>query len=276
MLRLKYYLLLLLLIFFYLITKKTKIKNQIEKFNNKNNITFVTGLFFVKNNKKHNLEHYKKYIIKTLNLLEGENIIFYYNNKKIFDYIPSKFKNIIFIKKDIKDLYTYKLSNAYLNSCKNQNNKKLQSYNVKNEKGLVHYKREYLKGGEEVFKKLFTIWTSKIFLIEDIMKYNPFKTKNFAWCDVSLSRFNKSRNINLYKKIYKNKLCYFKNNMKYYGKIIEVNASYLFANKDIWVKIIELYQKKLIDLKHSNYAHDEETILTLIFYENKHLFQSLN
>ena len=187
-----------------------------------------------------------------------------------------KNKNIIFIKKEIKDLYTHKYSNAYLNSCKNQNNKKLESYNNKNEKGLVHYKREYVQGGEEVFKNLFTIWTSKLFLVDDTIKDNPFKTGNFAWFDASLSRFNNSRNINLYNKIFNNKLCYFRSKkMKYYGQKIEVNASYLFANKDIWKKIIKLYHKKFIELSNTNYAHDEETILNIIYKENKYLFKYL-
>ena len=274
MLNLNFYLFIVLLIIFYSLLKK---KNKIEKFTNQKNITYITALFIVENNKKNNLEHYKKYLIKTLNLLKNKYIIFYYNDEYILDYIPNKYKNknIIFIKKEIKDLYTYKYSNAYLNSCKNQNNKKLESYNNKNEKGLVHYKREYIHGGEEVYKNLFTIWTSKLFLIKDTIKDNPFKTDNFAWCDISITRTKYYKKI-LDLNIKPNKIYNFSySTMKYNNKNINIQGGFLLGNKIAFLNLINLFKNKIISLKNSNYAHDEETILTLISYENKNFFISI-
>ena len=97
-------------------------------------------------------------------------------------------KNVIYIKLPIENLPTYALSHYYLNSCKLQNNEELCKVNTENEKGLIHYNREYLKSGEDSFRKVFTVWTSKCFLIEYIIKKNPFKTNIFAWIDVSVSR----------------------------------------------------------------------------------------
>ena len=59
------------------------------------------------------------------------------------------------------------------------------------EKGLVHYNREYKLGGDMNFRKMFTVWTSKIFCLKEAITKNPFMTNNFAWCDISASRFNR-------------------------------------------------------------------------------------
>jgi SAM-dependent methyltransferase len=60
--------------------------------------------------------------------------------------------------------------------------------------------------------------------------------------------------------------------MKYYGETMTINASFLIAHKNIWKKLMPLYEKQLQLSKNSKYAHDEETILYLIWKDNKDLF----
>ena len=52
-----------------------------------NNITFVLGFWYHEKNKKHNLEHYLKYIPLTLILLKDCKIVFYYEQDFILDFV---------------------------------------------------------------------------------------------------------------------------------------------------------------------------------------------
>ena len=237
-------------------------------------ITYVCGYWNIPKNTKHSYnDHYLKLFPKTFKILKNCNIVFFYEDDKVLNDVKSciQSKNVIYVKLPIVNLPTYALSHYYLNSCKSQNNKELCKVNTQNEKGLIHYNREYIKSGEDSFRKVFTVWTSKLFLIEYIIKKNPYETNMFSWIDASVSRFN--RNTNLYTKEYLSTSVYhFGNNMKYYGTKLPINASFLLAHKNIWEELIFSYKNQLELNKNSNYAHDEETILYLIWKENRKLF----
>ena len=144
--------------------------------------------------------------------------------------------------------------------------------NKRNEKGLVHYRREFKRSGEDSFRKVFTVWTSKLFLVNNIINENPFNTNYFAWIDVSASR------VNINKKYFTqfylpNQIYHFSMNlMRYYGISLPIMGFFMIAHKNIWKKLIPLYEKQLQLSKNSKYAHDEETVLYLIWKDNKDLF----
>lgn len=240
--------------------------------------TFICGYWKIKNNVKHSYDnHYKKLIPETFTILKNCNIVFFYDDDDVLSDIKKYIQtnNIIYKKISFDSLETYDLSNDYLETCKLQDNVSLRKINTMNEKGLVHYQREYKKSGEDSFRKVFTVWTSKLFLVNKTIDENPFNTNYFAWIDVSASRFN--RNSGLYTQFYlPNKLFHFGNMMKYYGETITINASFLIAHKNIWKKLMPLYEKQLQLSKNSKYAHDEETILYLIWKDNKDLFYDIN
>ena len=91
-----------------------------------------------------------------------------------------KTNNIIYKKILIDKLKTYDLSNNYLDTCKLQDNVSLRKINTAYEKGLIHYRREYKKSGEDSYRKVITVWTSKLFLVNKIIDENPFNTDYFA------------------------------------------------------------------------------------------------
>ena len=248
-------------------------KHKKESFNK---TTYVCGYWYIPNNVKHSLRHYKKHFLNTFNILQDCNIVYFYDNDKILSYLKPfvKTKNIIFIKYPVKFLPTEELSDAYLSSCKRQDNAYLKMIDKGNEKGLFHYNREFLRSGEDAYKKIFSVWTSKILLIKKVMFDNPFNTEFFAWIDCAISKLN--RDPRLYKSLYSYKyLHHFENSMKYYGKILPLNAGFMIAHKDIWNVIIPLYQKQLFESKTSKYAHDEETILYLVMKTHPNLFKSI-
>lgn len=238
--------------------------------------TYLTGYWHVKKNTKHSFHsHYKKFIPKTLRMLRDCNIVFCYEDERIRSFVKDhvKTKNIIFKKIAIESMPTYDLSKYYLKSCKNQNNKGFGQ----REKGLVHYKREYKRSGQDCFRKIFSIWTSKILILKEIIEENPFNTEYFAWNDVGISKVQ-----NISKKVLTdtysgNKLYYLRDvsSMKYFGKLLQVPACFLTANKKTWNEIIPLYEKELNENKRSNYAHDEETILNLVYKKNRFIFSGI-
>jgi hypothetical protein len=236
------------------------------------NITLITGFWHIKENTKHSIQHYYKYFKKTFDKISGFNIVFFYKDDDILKYIKSinKSKHIIYKKLDVYNLPTYKYSNDYLNSCKNQ---PICKSNNLNEKGCIHYKRELKESGENSFKSVFSIWTSKIFLVDSVIDENPFNTKYFTWIDASFSRINDDKLIDLTHYISDDFLyTRSKSGMNYKDKQVKTPCVLLCACKDMWIKIKQLYLEKLNYLRNSNYCHDEETILTEIYNSNPSLF----
>ena len=240
-----------------------------------NNITIITGFWYIKENTKHSIEHYYKYLKQTINRLEGHNIVFFYEDEDILKYIKSinNSSNIIYKKQTIHDLPTYKYSLDYLNSCKNQ---LICKNNNLNEKGCIHFKRELIESGENSYKQVFSIWTSKILLVNNIIMDNPFHTKYFIWVDASFTRFQD----NSFNSIYNISDAFFYTNseskmMTYNNKKIKTVAWIMCASKDIWTKMTKLYLEQLSKLKDTLYCHDEETILSEIYKLHPYLFRYL-
>jgi len=234
-----------------------------------NNITYVIGYWKIPNYKKHDYNYYYDTIRDNLNNFIDKKVIFYYKNNDILNIVKRiKNTNIIFIKKNIIYLPTWNISRFYLESCKNQ--KLGYLYNNK-EKGLIHYKREFLLGGPEVYRKIFTIWTSKIYLIENAITENFFNTKYFAWVDAGL-KFNINsyiRSIN-----YKNKRIngLYGFSLKYLGEKIYMSAGIMISDTNTWLNFIPLFKQELENNKKSNYAHDEETLIHIIHKKHPELF----
>lgn len=247
------------------------------------NTTFCTGFWHIDKNSKYSLNHYLNLVPKTLSLLGDSNIVFFYDNEDILECVKKSLKTDKFkqIKIDVTSLPTYELSQNYLQSCKNQDNRYLERI-VKGrenyEKGLVHYNREYKESGEDSFRKVFTIWTSKLFLVESMIQENPFDTEYFAWVDISVARFNKQReNWNFMEQVYsKEHIHHYRNIMRYFGHKLNLNASFILGHKYRLLELTALFRSQLEKSKNSNYAHDEETILHLLYEENSELFRSID
>ena len=238
---------------------------------NTDNNTYILAFYHIPDNKKNNLQHYHTHMPNTFDMLINKNIVFFYEDENILEYVKSlvkttedQFRPIVL---KLTDLPTYELSKHLLESCKNQDNEYLKSKN--DHKGIVHYTREYLQSGEDSYRKVISIWTSKILLMEKVILENPFQSNTFAWVDVSISRINMDiRNV-IYttNKINTNR-CW----AIYMGERIFHSCGFMISDTNTWQIFIELYKQKLEYIKHSNYAHDEETIIHLIHTDNPELF----
>ena len=238
--------------------------------------TYVLGYWNIEENVKRSVEHYKHFMPRTLKMLGASKMVFFCNEDYWEDYFNNhvKSKNISVIRIEIEELPTFELSKYYLQSCKNQ---KLETKYWR-ERGIQHYSREYKQSGEESYLKVFSVWTSKIGLIKKVIEVDPLQSNRFAWVDVSLSRMNgKRNNWNFMSSNYNDNYIYHYNSKsKYLGVPISTSAGFLYGYKDMWKELILLYEDQIEKQKNSNYAHDEETLLEIIYRENKDLFFNIS
>ncbi len=250
---------------------------------NKDDTTYITGFWHIKGNTKRDIEHYLKSIPGTLDLLKDKKVVLFYDDEKILDFFKKHLKtnNFKAVKRKIEELPTHKISKDYLESCKNSNVEYLKKLNEKRlapEKGYLKYFRDYKKSGEDVFKKTFTVWTSKIYLVEEIIDKNPFNSEFFAWVDASVSRFNNKRKKWDFAKIkFSDKWIYhYDGNIRLYGKKQNVNTGFLFAHKKRWLKFIPQYKSQIKKSADDNYGHDDESLVNLVQRNYPSLFKKIN
>ncbi len=237
--------------------------------------TFVIGYWEVKNNKKRSFEHYLKYLPKTFKLLKNCKIVFFYSDEKILKFVKKHLRTKDFeaIKINVSDLPTYEISKDYLKSCKKQDN---TIFKNSLSKLKITYNLLYLKSGSQTYRELFTIWTSKLFLVEKVIKKNPFHTSNFAWVDASISRVNRRFRWNFTKQKFSKKVIYhYRGEELVFNEQLKLIAGFLLGKKEIFLKLIKLFKKQLEESKDSNFAMDEEVLLHFVHKNNEKLFYNI-
>ncbi len=162
---------------------KLKQKQKQTFISNKKKLTIVTSYFKVnrtrvvdytngrKNMPKDSDGIYKEWM-KGLLSYQGPMII--YTDKETYNYIKQlrkNFKETKIIQMDIQELPTY---NYFKN---NENNK--QNYPT-----MIWKEHD----DKDINKKLYTIWSSKLPLLETSANENPFNTDYFAWYDIGYLR----------------------------------------------------------------------------------------
>ena len=216
--------------------------------------------------------------------MKNEKIVFFYEDPSILTFARKHLHTSHFypICLKLQDLPTYSISNDYLKSCIQQNNVTLQALSKGNEKGLIHYRRDYKQSGPENFRRIFTVWSSKVFLVNQIVDLNPYQTSKFAWVDASYARFLRPKkpnkwNLDFYRHDFTPSFIYhYSSNMKYYGKSIQIHAAFMIGGEPEWKKLLDLYKEQLEISKTSNYAHDEETLLHLVSERGPTLFHKID
>ena len=240
------------------------------------NITYVTGLWHIANNPKRDFETGYKALVTDLlqTVIPGQNILFYYGDEKVMQFVQksnTRGCTIIFEKISISSLPTYEIGKEYVVSCTRQEAenkqlrtvlKRMSSEERAREKGVVHAVRD-LKSG--AYHELFTVWTSKIFLVQDAIRRTAFSESNdsqFAWIDAGVHRFGldplvyrddtrQVESVHLFRSP----------TMLFMGAPLPVSASFMIGGSKAWGDLHREFLYQLQNLKHTVYGHDEETIL---------------
>ena len=239
---------------------------------------YCSGLWNVPGNIKHSPDHYKRLLPRTLRIIRGSTLRFYSNDNKILEVVSALCaeSNIVLEAKElaIESLPGWQLSDALVNSCKKMalNTFVWPNYNT-NEKGAIHYFRDFEVGGAEVYRKLLAIWMSKIDLTTAFASEQKSQ-KPSAWIDASVARFNYGReNWNFGQvEIPSGKLAHYSSKMFFLGNRLPLNASFLSADAATWRLVEKEFRRSAEKATTMPYGHDEETILADCVWRQPDLF----
>jgi hypothetical protein len=244
-------------------------------------ITFCTGYWVISDNRKRSPEHYTKYIPRTLRLISGHNLIVFYEDDGVLRFFEKYCRlngiSIFGIRVPVMELPAYALSAHMLECCRSMEGSEYLNGDpaYRREKGRRHYQRDYILSGADNYRKIISIWTSKVPLVAGrAIPADPFGSDYFAWIDASVSRFNRARsNWNFMGLTYNDASLHHYGSISYcMGVPLRLNASFLLAHKDVWPHVQAKYEQQLEASLGESYAHDEETLLSRVVQENSGLF----
>lgn len=244
-------------------------------------ITFCTGYWVISDNRKRSPEHYTKYIPRTLRLISGHNLIVFYEDEDVLRFFEKHCRlnaiSIFGIRVPVMELPAYALSAKMLECCRSMEGSEYLNGDpaYRREKGRRHYQRDYLLSGADNYRKIISIWTSKVPLVaRHAIPADPFGSDYFAWIDASVSRFKRARsNWDFMGLTYNDASLHHYGSISYcMGVPLRLNASFLLAHKDVWSQVQAKYEQQLEASLSDSYAHDEETLLSRVVQENSQLF----
>jgi len=246
--------------------------------------TFCIGYWRIDNNKKRSIGHYSEHLPETLKMLSGRNVIYFYNderNRKQTEDIAKKYNiNIISRKIAIDALPASTAAEEFLKRTEEFGGNQFLSAGreSKKEKAREHYFIDYSRGGAEAYRSMLSVWLSKVLLVSKIVDENPFGSRNFAWVDASISRFNKKRdyyNINRLNDA-GGRISFYRGKRGKNLKKLILNASYLSGDREAWSKLLEIYKKEMAYQQYELYPNDEETVLDICCLRSPSLFRMIN
>lgn len=245
--------------------------------------TFCSGLWLIPGNPKRDPSHYFTHLDKTIEMISGGNLIFHCYDSVVSERVEAlckKNKVVLTLEQTpVEMLAAYQHSKTFLKNCHNMGLDAFPEPADKNrEKGVLHYWRDYKGGGAEAYRRMITIWLSKIDLAMSAVKKTKDSCQDIAWIDASIARFNGVRDNWDFRRseVGAFTLNHYLNGVRYFGKELPINASFLHARRETWFTVHELFQENLSSALKMTYAHDEETILSHCKAANPNLFVALD
>ena len=246
--------------------------------------TYIMGFWPIPQNQKNSLGHYSRYLALSLEMLQGANLYFISDNDQIISAVTKKCESIginLYCKRlGIHDLEKYQYIGTLIQRTKNFGaSLSCPPKNFNYDKGLNHYWRDLRKSGEDSFEKVFSIWHSKIDLLSLVSHENRFDSREFAWVDASIARFNGKRFAWNFPKLTMNRpntVYHYPNLMQKYGHLLKINASFLLGDERAIDTLKTTYNEAFVKCLSEDYPNDEETVLDEVVSRNPRLFHSIS
>lgn len=238
---------------------------------------FCTMFYRISENEKRSLTHYIRLLPKTMKMLRGNILYLYCEDMEIEEAFAKEAEKwnveLIVIKIPLEDLPTRRIIEPIITTCKNSSEADhAEDQNHPRDKGTRHYRRDFLGSGENAFRDLLTVWTSKISLARRAAAHEP--EAQMAWVDASVAKFNYSRtNWNFRELEFPScKISHYASPMFFGSSPLPINASFLSSTSKMWVKLEDLFLEQLKTSSVDGYIHDEETVLGLIVERYPEMF----
>ncbi len=243
---------------------------------------WCTGFWKVSGNTKRSLSHYLEYIPATCRLIRGGRLVVFHDDPEVLRYFEARAKpfsvQVEGRRMPLEDLPLYPQSARLLAGCAAMDIETLAAgERAWLEKGVNHFQREYRGSGDDAYRRIITIWMSKIALVDELARTDQSGATWFGWLDASVGRFNGRRaNWDFTRVAYEaGRVHHYGNKMLYQGQPLPINASCLIAAAQDWARLNRRFQTALDAQLDLPYAHDEETILSHVHREDPQLFQLL-
>ena len=245
------------------------------------NRTYVSGHWMLADSPKNPVEHYYKLIPKTLDMLAESRLVFFYEDPALLRFVEKnaqdKNVDLVPVKRSIEELPARDLSEGFAASCERMGLDAFPEPEHKNkEKGVIHYWRDWKRGGPAFYKDLLSIWLSKVSLVCEAIDQlgDRGQCGYFAWADVSVARFSKKRRNWDFPRVRlpDEKVSCYKSDMQYFGGALPVSASFLGGGEAVWQELEERFLMKARGSLAAAYAHDEETILSAVYRDDPGFF----
>jgi len=246
--------------------------------------TYVMGFWPVAENTKNSLDHYSRYITLSLEMLSGENLFFMSGSDTVISSVKVKCERVGIKlhceKMSIHDLSKHQYMETLLQRTKNFGERlEHPPANFKNDKGLSHYWRDLRTSGEQSFRQMFSIWHSKIDLLRRASLENRFGSRQFAWVDASVSRFNHQRFGWDFRQLpveLPNTVYHYPNMMRKNGRQLAINASFLLGDAKAGESLQAAYDEAFAASLEEDYPNDEETVLDTVVSRMPRLFHAIS
>lgn len=249
---------------------------------------YCTGYWRLDHNEKHSPAHYDRTIPRTMRMLQGARVHVFCGDCTIeawFVELARDYKIDISTQViSLSELPARLLVAPIVSACAHRKRDVplvLGSSNqapLMREKGDIHFFRDYLGSGPEVYWSLLSIWTSKIVLVSSYAReFISDLSADLAWVDSTISRFTGARsNWDFRRQPWpKDRVGHYSSPMKYRGEILPLNASFICAPAQLWARLESAFLKALEECCFDGYAHDEETILSHVIDSEPELFYSI-
>jgi len=245
--------------------------------------TFCTGYWRIDDNRKRSTAQYLRHFAGLCDHIPNARLIVFHEDDDILTHFRdvghARGVSIVGRRLALTELPTYPLSTRLLAGCRAMAaQQSTRPTDFRNEKGTLHYWRDYVDGGEDVYRRLVTVWTSKIPLVLHAgLGGDTVRARRYAWVDASIARFDRRRSGWRFaaRPHPPHAVAHYRSVMRCRGERLPINASLLSAPSALWPELDALFQRMLTSVLADAYAHDEETVLGLCHRRHPELFAPL-
>lgn len=234
---------------------------------------YCSGYWLVDGNKKRSREHYAALLRASLDMIQGEELVFYSSDDAQIELVQRLAENRLIaftgVLLAVECLPARILAESLVAACQRMELDKVAmppnflEGRFGREKGVAHYWRDLKGSGHLAYLDILTIWLSKISLASKLAHSGP-ADRPVAWMDVSVSRFSEIReNPNFHAlNLPADKLSHYQDSgMRYCGEELPLNASFMSATAPVWARVEAEFRDAASRAATMAYGHDEETVL---------------
>ena len=235
-------------------------------------LTVVSGYFEIPESPHHPVDYYRKRIkmeITWLKRYDGDKQVIFYHNLDIDNHPLNETlldSGLTLRKVNVSELPGANFSSTLKTLC-------LQGPKIEQKNNKCKYLYEHLTRSES-YVHVLSIWFSKLPLLGDVIRENPFNSIYFAWFDCGI-RYRLGDRISKYQ-LSRGKVRTPKSGMRYgpsldrkHARAVEHRMGLIAGPGHKVMKLVKLHEGKVQDILSMKlpFCYDEEIVLTELLYD---------